>query len=580
VSGGRIRTAQRAVIAVVLLVTAGFVAIVRSGAANADDPDTCGVPGNLVVNCGFESGGFDPGWSHSNPNDANAEGTVNGIDPHTGTSAYRDGSVDFTDFLSQDLTVVPGDSYRLSFFALNEEPETSVDSFVATVTVNHSGGGSTTDQLFADDGHTLTTSYSQQGGLFTVPSDATTTATLTFTIQQDPSYYDLDDVSVAQTNASVSLSASPEGGSTAGDSVTLTATVTGSGPDPTGTAEFDSNSSPISGCASQPVSTTSGTTTATCTTSDLATGSDSLTATYSGDGNYPSSQSSPLVYTVSPAPTPSPDSSTVTLHASPPGGSTDGDPVTLTAGVSGAGDDPTGSVQFDSNGSPIPGCASKPLSTSAGSTTATCQTSDLDVGDDTLLVIYSGDSNYTGGPSGPMGYQVTAAPTPAPTPSSTETPPPAPTPSSSSSVPCPPDNPCTVTVAAKGSNATATIHAKSGPRRTKVKASFGTADGKIHPCGAKKKAILTFSGERKKTIILKFHSSHPRHRFCYGQPKPFITASGHLTKQFNPKNNEYEGVLPRCHVTHTRPCVKRRHFHHKIQTVVVKSGKIDPHLSH
>jgi hypothetical protein len=561
----------------VLLLAAGIVAIMHGGVARADDSEPCNVTGNLVVNCGFESGAFSPGWTHDNGAATSHEGYVTTNVPHSGTYNYYDGSVSAPDFLSQDLTVTPGDSYRLSFFALNEAPGTSVDSFVATVTINHTGGGSPTPyQLFADNGNTITSGYGEYGGSFKVPSDATSTATLTFAIRQDPSYYDLDDVSFVQSTDSVSLSATPEGGSTAGDPVTLTATVTGDGPDPTGTVEFDNDSSPISGCANQPLSTTSGTTTATCTTSDLPVGSDSLTATYFGDTHYTAKQSSPLVYTVAAAI----ESPTVTLHASPSGGSTEGDPVTLTAGVSGAGADPTGTVQFDSNGSPIPGCAVKTLSTAGGSTTATCQTSDLAVGDDTLLVIYSGDSNYSGGHSDPVGYQVTAAPTPTPTPSPTETQSPTPTPSSSSSVPCPPDNPCTVTVAAKGSNATATIHAKSGPHRTKVKASFGTAAGKIHPCGARKRAILTFSGHRKKTIILRFHSSHPRHRFCYGQPKPFITASGHLTKRFNSKNKEWEGVLPRCRVTHTKPCVKRRHFHHKIQTVVVKSGKIDPHLSH
>jgi hypothetical protein len=113
-----------------------------------------------------------------------------------------------------------------------------------------------------------------------------------------------------------------------------------------------------------------------------------------------------------------------------------------------------------------------------------------------------------------------------------------------------------------------------------VKASFGTAAGRIHPCGAAKRAILTFSGNRKKVITLTFSAKHARHRFCFGQPRRFITRSGHLTKHFNKKNHEYEGVLPRCRITHTRPCVKSRDFDHGTQAVVVKSGVIDPHLSH
>ncbi|MCK7595397.1 DUF1566 domain-containing protein [Pseudomarimonas salicorniae] len=66
-----------------------------------------------------------------------------------------------------------------------------------------------------------------------------------------------------------------------------------------------------------------------------------------------------------------------------------GDPVTLTATVS--GDAPTGSVRFLSNGSEIAGCAARPLSTGSPRT-ASCTTSALPSGEVTVRGEYSGDS--------------------------------------------------------------------------------------------------------------------------------------------------------------------------------------------
>jgi uncharacterized repeat protein (TIGR03803 family) len=71
--------------------------------------------------------------------------------------------------------------------------------------------------------------------------------------------------------------------STAGQSVTITATVGPSGPpQPTGTVSFTSNGNAIAGCTSVTLSNL----TAVCVTSGLPTGTDVVVATYSGDNNY------------------------------------------------------------------------------------------------------------------------------------------------------------------------------------------------------------------------------------------------------------------------------------------------------
>ena len=86
--------------------------------------------------------------------------------------------------------------------------------------------------------------------------------------------------------------------STAGDTVTITATVSPSGPPaPTGTVGFTSNGAGISGCSAVTLSSQ----VAVCMTSSLAVGTDTLAATYSGDSNYTSSMGS-TQQVVNPAP--------------------------------------------------------------------------------------------------------------------------------------------------------------------------------------------------------------------------------------------------------------------------------------
>jgi uncharacterized repeat protein (TIGR03803 family) len=82
-----------------------------------------------------------------------------------------------------------------------------------------------------------------------------------------------------------------------GQLVTLTATVTPSGP--TGTVDFTSNGTGISGCSA--VLLNSGT--AVCTTSGLAVGTDAIMATYSGDDHYGGSVGT-LTQIVNPVPAP------------------------------------------------------------------------------------------------------------------------------------------------------------------------------------------------------------------------------------------------------------------------------------
>ncbi len=155
----------------------------------------------------------------------------------------------------------------------------------------------------------------------------------------------------------------------AGQAVTFTATVSGSGP--TGTVQFLNGSSSLSG----PVAVTSGG--AAFTTSSLPVGTDAITAVYSGDGSNASSTSSVLNENVSLAPT-----STVVLSSA--GRVTSGQPVTFTAAVT--GDSPTGTVQF------LDGATSLGAAVGLTGNVATLTTSTLAIGTHSITAAYKGDA--------------------------------------------------------------------------------------------------------------------------------------------------------------------------------------------
>ncbi|MGA3213873.1 MAG: Ig-like domain-containing protein, partial [Terriglobales bacterium] len=103
---------------------------------------------------------------------------------------------------------------------------------------------------------------------------------------------------VGATTTALTSSLNP---STSGDSVTVTATIAPAGPPiPTGTVNFTSLGTALSGCTDV---TLSASRTAECTTSALPVGTDAIVASYSGDSNYLSSTGT-FSQLVNPTPTP------------------------------------------------------------------------------------------------------------------------------------------------------------------------------------------------------------------------------------------------------------------------------------
>jgi hypothetical protein len=190
-----------------------------------------------------------------------------------------------------------------------------------------------------------------------------------------------------QTSTSLTSSMNP---SVVGQSVTLTATVSGTGGTPTGSVTF------YDGATSLGTSTLAAGKT-TLITSALVIGNHSIRALYSGDAIFSGSTSPTLVQMVN-----GKQSATALVSSLNP--EVDGQSVTFTATVtSTAGGIPTGEVTFF-NGTTLLGTGS--LSASG---LATYVTTGLAVGSQSITAIYGGDANYVTSTSQPVTETVSLA---------------------------------------------------------------------------------------------------------------------------------------------------------------------------
>jgi YVTN family beta-propeller protein len=227
-------------------------------------------------------------------------GSVTPIDTATNTAgtAITVGSV------PGGLAVTP-DQGPVAAFSATVAPAGQASSFDAsgssdpdgTVASYHwdFGDGSSQTTTSATTTHTYATPNTYTVTL-TVTDDAGCSTTQTFTGQTvscngSPVARTSHQLAVSKAASSTSL-ASSHNPSAVGRSITLTATVSGSGP--TGTVAFKDGSGMISGCGSQSLS--SGT--AKCTTSALSAGGHSIIAVYNGDANNTASTSAAVSQTV------------------------------------------------------------------------------------------------------------------------------------------------------------------------------------------------------------------------------------------------------------------------------------------
>lgn len=153
-------------------------------AAPAVRADDCTVAGNLVTNCGFETGTF-AGWTVV---DASGFTSVTAGSAHSGAFGTSTGPVGTPGTLTQTLATTPGGTYTLSFWLSNLSSSTP-NSFSASF-----NGVTLT---------TLTNSASFAYTMFTFSGLVATgsSTTLQFAFRHDPSFWNFDDVVVVPSGA-------------------------------------------------------------------------------------------------------------------------------------------------------------------------------------------------------------------------------------------------------------------------------------------------------------------------------------------------------------------------------------------
>jgi hypothetical protein len=165
--------------------TLALAALVVFGlGAPAAKADVCTVAGNLVANCGFETGDF-TSWTQSGNTGFTGVTTV----PHSGTFGAFFGPVGSLGFISQNLVTTPGALYNLSFWLLSD-------------------GGQTSEYQVRFNGVTIADVVNPPAfgyTLFTFNNLLATTAStqLQFGFRDDPGFLELDDIVVVPAGAAV-----------------------------------------------------------------------------------------------------------------------------------------------------------------------------------------------------------------------------------------------------------------------------------------------------------------------------------------------------------------------------------------
>ena len=161
----------------IAVVMGTIVSGLGSGSAIAI-PSICdSIAGNLVANCGFETGTFSSWTQSGNTGSTDTDGDI-----HSGNFGAEFGPVGSLGFITQNLSTTVGGTYDLAFWLQND----------SGTPVNHFEAAWNGVIIFAlDDSPAF--SYT----LFTFPVTATSASTpLQFGFRHDPSFFLFDDVSV------------------------------------------------------------------------------------------------------------------------------------------------------------------------------------------------------------------------------------------------------------------------------------------------------------------------------------------------------------------------------------------------
>ena len=306
------------------------------------------------------------------------------------TATYA-GATDFGGSSSSALTQTVQQANANVSITSSANPSVAGQSVTFSVTVTSSTGvGTPTGTITLWDG--LMTQLGQATlssghATFQVSTLAVGTNNIEPSYSGDSTFYS-SSTTIQQTvnKATPSVALSTSAGSAAfGQSVTFTATITPSSPQPTGAVYFMDGTTQLASVYP------SGSNQVTFTTSTLAPGSHTITAQFQGDTNYTAATSASVTETIS-------HGNTSTALSSSQNPSTINSSVTLTATVTQAAGTtfPTGTVTFY-NGSSAIGTAT--LSSVYGTDTASISISNLPAGVSSLTAQYGGNTDYNGSTS-------------------------------------------------------------------------------------------------------------------------------------------------------------------------------------
>lgn len=177
-----------------IFLAVGLVSLL-AGVANAQDkllppegedlpgvPGACAIPGNLIQNCGFETGTPAP-WALFDPTGFTAVSS-NPVYAHTGNWGLFSGPVELLGSVSQTIPTTVGGGYMFSFWLRNGAP---VGGTPNQWRVSFGGQVLAGATDAPDFGYTQFTYCTMASGL---------TTEVKFEFRQDPSFFGLDDVVV------------------------------------------------------------------------------------------------------------------------------------------------------------------------------------------------------------------------------------------------------------------------------------------------------------------------------------------------------------------------------------------------
>lgn len=184
---------NRLIFPAVLLVStaaAGFAQKIGDPYLNPDPPSLCdSISGNLVANCGFESGDFSH-WTLS----GNPGFVLITTDSNSGTYAASFGAIGSATILTQSISDTSGANYTLDYYLQNDSgPASGFNQFYAQWDGTTIAGSELTND----------SSHGYEEFSFTVTG--TGSDSLSFAFQQNPSFFQFDDVSLV-----ANVAATPE----------------------------------------------------------------------------------------------------------------------------------------------------------------------------------------------------------------------------------------------------------------------------------------------------------------------------------------------------------------------------------